>query len=275
MLGGKAPSVDKELDRRLVHARLGGARLSRRALRAGAGAVARASDGHARHGQRRASRRFRSTGRWSNRRRRRWRACASRERAYTLLKIRGAQRGDRGLGRLAARRTGHGAGVRGGERRQSRHHPRAGVLHLRRLLHGRCSITCRPSPTRCRRRIGCSARRRSRRRSSSNTRSLFPDILDLYGKDFVAAWNVALGNLQLRPLLADKPKYLALSAASAPTSPIKQIFESVRDETALTRERKAPPSANGAAEQAKTTPPSARRLQTLSATKRARRSISR
>jgi type VI secretion system protein ImpL len=72
--------------------------------------------------------------------------------------------------------------------------------------------------------------------------SLFPDILELYGKDFLAAWNVALGNLQLRPLLADAPKYLALSAASAPTSPIKQIFESVRDETALTRERKAAPA---------------------------------
>jgi len=81
--------------------------------------------------------------------------------------------------------------------------------------------------------------------------SLFPDILDLYGKEFLAAWNVALGNLQLRPLLADKPKYLALSAASAPTSPIKQIFESVRDETALTRERKSAPAANGAADQAK------------------------
>ncbi|HEY1944014.1 MAG TPA: type VI secretion system membrane subunit TssM [Roseiarcus sp.] len=76
--------------------------------------------------------------------------------------------------------------------------------------------------------------------------SLLPDIIDLYGKDFLSAWNVALGNLQLRPLLADKPKYLALSAASAPTSPIKQIFESVRDETALTREPKAPPRNEGA-----------------------------
>jgi type VI secretion system protein ImpL len=70
--------------------------------------------------------------------------------------------------------------------------------------------------------------------------SMMPDILDLYGKDFLAAWNIALGNLQLRPLVADKPKYLALSAASAATSPIKQIFESIRDETALTKERKAP-----------------------------------
>ena len=70
--------------------------------------------------------------------------------------------------------------------------------------------------------------------------SMMPDIIDLYGKEFVAAWNVALGNLALRPLVADKPKYLALSAASAPTSPVKQIFELVRDETSLTREPKAP-----------------------------------
>jgi type VI secretion system protein ImpL len=73
--------------------------------------------------------------------------------------------------------------------------------------------------------------------------SIMPDILDLYGKEFLAAWNVALSSLQLRPLVADKPKYLALTAASSPTSPIKQIFESVRNETSLTKERKAPPSA--------------------------------
>ena len=79
--------------------------------------------------------------------------------------------------------------------------------------------------------------------------SLFPSIIELYGKDFLDAWNVALGNLQLKPLLTDKPKYLSLSAASAPTSPIKLLFESVRDETALTRERKAAPGseATGAA----------------------------
>ncbi len=77
--------------------------------------------------------------------------------------------------------------------------------------------------------------------------SLFPDILSLYGADFLSAWTAALNNLQLRPLLKDKPKYLRLSAASAPTSPILQIFESVRDETALTRERPKPPQAGGAA----------------------------
>ena len=54
--------------------------------------------------------------------------------------------------------------------------------------------------------------------------SLFPDILDLYGRDFIAAWTAAINNLQLRPLLNDKPKYLNLRAASAPTSPILSIL---------------------------------------------------
>ena len=72
---------------------------------------------------------------------------------------------------------------------------------------------------------------------------LFPDILELYSNDFISSWNVAISNLALRPLLADRPKYLSLSAASAPTSPIKQIFESIRSETALTREKAAPPVA--------------------------------
>jgi type VI secretion system protein ImpL len=82
--------------------------------------------------------------------------------------------------------------------------------------------------------------------------SLFPGILELYGTDFIAAWNAAINNLQLKPLLNDKPKYLKLSAASALTSPIRLIFESIRDETALTRERPKPPGqSNAAADQAK------------------------
>ena len=68
--------------------------------------------------------------------------------------------------------------------------------------------------------------------------SMMPDILTLYGKEFQSAWDAAIDNLTLRPMIADSPKYVALGAASAPTSPIKQIFESIRDETALTRERK-------------------------------------
>ncbi len=68
-------------------------------------------------------------------------------------------------------------------------------------------------------------------------KSLSDDLLSQYGKDFVAAWRTALGRLKLKRLLADKPKYVTLAAASAPTSPIKQLIASVRDETALTRER--------------------------------------
>src|SRR5262249_34000468 len=41
-------------------------------------------------------------------------------------------------------------------------------------------------------------------------------------------------------LLADKPKYQALRAISAPTSPLRLLLESLRDETALTRERPKP-----------------------------------
>jgi type VI secretion system protein ImpL len=78
--------------------------------------------------------------------------------------------------------------------------------------------------------------------------SLFPDILDLYGRDFIAAWTAAINNLQLRPLLNDKPKYLNLRAASAPTSPILSILQSIRDETTLTRE---PPAQDVEAAQAK------------------------
>ncbi|ACK51282.1 type VI secretion protein IcmF [Methylocella silvestris BL2] len=68
-------------------------------------------------------------------------------------------------------------------------------------------------------------------------KSLSDDLLAIYGKDFIAAWQSALGRLKLKRLLADKPKYVTLAAASAPTSPIKQLIVSVRDETALTRER--------------------------------------
>jgi type VI secretion system protein ImpL len=74
-----------------------------------------------------------------------------------------------------------------------------------------------------------------------------PDqMLDLYTRDFVAAWRDALGKLRLRKLLIDKPKYIALSALGAPTSPLKQLLVSIDEETMLTRERKAPPPAGSA-----------------------------
>jgi type VI secretion system protein ImpL len=70
--------------------------------------------------------------------------------------------------------------------------------------------------------------------------TLLPDLLDIYGKEFIAAWDETLGKLRLRPLSADKPKYIALSAASSTTSPIRQLLVSIRDETTLTQEREIP-----------------------------------
>ena len=73
---------------------------------------------------------------------------------------------------------------------------------------------------------------------------------------------------RLRPLVADKPKYLALSAASAPTSPIKQIFESIRDETALTRDAEAAGAGQCAAEPGRSRRRSPRRPSDLGTTGR-------
>ncbi|GJD45622.1 hypothetical protein AFCDBAGC_3496 [Methylobacterium cerastii] len=69
--------------------------------------------------------------------------------------------------------------------------------------------------------------------------SLFADLLKLYARDFVPAWNGALAKLKMRSMSSDKPRYLALQAVAAPTSPLKQVLESLRDETRLTRERPA------------------------------------
>ncbi len=68
--------------------------------------------------------------------------------------------------------------------------------------------------------------------------NLTRDLLNLYGQDFQAAWKQALERLRMRPLNVGKPKYDALNAAAASTSPIRLLIESIRDETALTRERK-------------------------------------
>ena len=72
--------------------------------------------------------------------------------------------------------------------------------------------------------------------------SLFGDLLKLYTRDFLPAWTTTLAKLKLRSMTADKPRYVALQALSAPTSPLRQIVESIRDETRLTRERPAKPA---------------------------------
>jgi type VI secretion system protein ImpL len=73
------------------------------------------------------------------------------------------------------------------------------------------------------------------------------DLLVLYSRDFITAWREGLGKLRLRKLTADKPRYIGLSAISAPTSPLKQLIESIVQETALTRERPAAANAQAAA----------------------------
>jgi len=73
--------------------------------------------------------------------------------------------------------------------------------------------------------------------------ALAGDLLNIYSNDFVVTWRAALGNLKLKKLMADKPKYDALRALSAPTSPLRQILESIREETTLTKERAKPANA--------------------------------
>jgi len=64
---------------------------------------------------------------------------------------------------------------------------------------------------------------------------LGPEMLERYSSDFSAAWNGVLDKLKFRPMAADKPEYLALSAAGSPSSPLAQLFEAIARETALTR----------------------------------------
>jgi type VI secretion system protein ImpL len=89
---------------------------------------------------------------------------------------------------------------------------------------------------------------------SAQYANLWDDLLILYSRDFIAAWQQALGKLQLRKLTADKPRYLGLSAISAPTSPLKQLVESIVQETSLTRERPANAPGSAPAAQANAAP---------------------
>jgi type VI secretion system protein ImpL len=78
--------------------------------------------------------------------------------------------------------------------------------------------------------------------------TLFADLLKLYAGEFQAAWQGMLDKLRLRSLIADRPRYVSLNAAAAATSPIKQVLESIRDETRLTRERPADKDPKSAAD---------------------------
>ncbi|NDW05827.1 type VI secretion system membrane subunit TssM [Jiella pacifica] len=65
--------------------------------------------------------------------------------------------------------------------------------------------------------------------------NLGPELLERYGRDFVAAWEGMLDNLELQPMAADKPFYRALGALGAPTSPLVVLVEEVARETELTK----------------------------------------
>jgi len=66
--------------------------------------------------------------------------------------------------------------------------------------------------------------------------SLPGEVLELYTKDFIDAWERALANLKFKSMSSDKPLYTTLQAVSAPTSPIVQLLESIRGETLLTQD---------------------------------------
>ena len=70
-----------------------------------------------------------------------------------------------------------------------------------------------------------------------------PDaLLELYTKDFIATWTEALAKLKLKALTGDKPRYLALNAISAPTSPLRQLLVSIDAETTLAERPGAKPA---------------------------------
>ncbi|MBN9064302.1 MAG: hypothetical protein BGP06_13695 [Rhizobiales bacterium 65-9] len=72
-------------------------------------------------------------------------------------------------------------------------------------------------------------------------------LIERYQRDFIATWRTTLNQLRIKLLTADKPRYVALQAAAAPTSPIAQLIESIRDETMLTKEKPAAAPAGGGA----------------------------
>ena len=77
---------------------------------------------------------------------------------------------------------------------------------------------------------------------------IFRRIFSPFTLETISTWQMALNKLRLRKLTGDK-QYIALSAISAPTSPLAQLIESISAETMLTRERTstekpAPPGAS-------------------------------
>ena len=65
-------------------------------------------------------------------------------------------------------------------------------------------------------------------------------LLDRYSKDFVQNWETMLGNVKLRPVTGDKPRYQTMNALSSPTSPLRLLTEAVASETQLTKDKEEP-----------------------------------
>jgi len=60
------------------------------------------------------------------------------------------------------------------------------------------------------------------------------NIMDRYRTEFIAAWDQQLGRLKIAPVGSGSDLTM-MSALAAPTSPLKKLMESIRDETQLTK----------------------------------------
>ena len=68
-------------------------------------------------------------------------------------------------------------------------------------------------------------------------RQLGPQLLSLYSRDFVEAWNRMLNNIRVKTLPGERPDYVILSVFSNPgSSPLKALVEGIVRETQLTAE---------------------------------------
>ena len=64
---------------------------------------------------------------------------------------------------------------------------------------------------------------------------LGPELVERYGSEFAASWNGVLDQLKFKPMLEDKPQYIALSAVASPGSPLDRLFTAIAEETLLTK----------------------------------------
>ncbi|MCW6506724.1 type VI secretion system membrane subunit TssM [Lichenifustis flavocetrariae] len=74
-------------------------------------------------------------------------------------------------------------------------------------------------------------------------KTLPQDLLAIYTRDFIASWQQMLRKIRLKRFATDKT-YVALTAAASPTSPIRQLIEGIRDQTAVTRPPPKPADAS-------------------------------